>query len=90
MKGFPNGHVRAGDPVPSYGWAAYGMFRGVPPKEYKLAQASLSRALTRLQKRGLMKWVSGTIGTYSAGPALTAEGERIARLLAYPTVKVVT
>ncbi len=46
-----------------------------------------ARALTRLYKHGLVEFVSGTIGTYSHGPVLMPEGEKVARLLAYPTVQ---
>ncbi len=66
---------------------SYGMFPDVPRREYRSARASLSRALTRLHKRGLIKFEAGTIGTYSHGAALTPDGEKIARLLAYPTVQ---
>lgn len=80
-------HYRHGDTVPSGGMDSYGMFPSVPRKEYRSARASLARALTRLYKRGLIEFVNGTIGTYSGGPVLTPAGEKIARLLAYPTVQ---
>ncbi len=75
---------RAGDPVPS--GDNYGMFPDIPRREYRSARASLSRALTRLNKRGLTDFVWGN-GYYSGGPVLTPAGEKIARLLAYPTVR---
>ena len=80
-------YYRPGDTVPSGGMDSYGMFPSVPRKEYRSARASLARALTRLYKRGLIEFVNGTIGTYSGGPVLTPAGEKIARLLAYPTVQ---
>ena len=79
--GYPAGHYRVGDPVPSYGFAGYGLFSNIPRKEYRSAQASLSRALGRLHQRGLIKFVSGTVGTYSAGPVLTETGDHAAWLL---------
>ena len=81
------GHYRPGDTVPSGGMDSYGMFPSVPRKEYRSARASLARALTRLYKHGLVEFVNGTIGTYSHGPVLTPAGEKVARLLAYPTVQ---
>ncbi len=80
------GHCRTGDPVPSSGWGCPGMFPNVPRDEYRSAYASLSRSLTRLHKHGLVDFVAGT-GCYAGGPVLIPAGEKIARLLAYPTAQ---
>ena len=84
---YAKGYYRPGDTIPSGGMDSYGMFPSVPRKEYRSARASLARALTRLYKHGLVEFVSGTIGTYSHGPVLTPAGEKVARLLAYPTAQ---
>ena len=49
--------------------------------ERRSARASLSRALSRLEKRMLIDFVGGTWGTYSGGLVLTAHGEQIAKAL---------
>jgi hypothetical protein len=59
----------------------HGAFNHIPPHERRAARASLSRALTRLEQRMLISFVSGTIGTYGGGLVLTPHGERIARSL---------
>ena len=69
--------IKSGDPMSTSD--TYGIFRHIPPKEYKSAQASLSRSLTKLYKRGLVDFVSGN-GFYSGGPVLTTAGEHVARL----------
>jgi hypothetical protein len=59
----------------------HGAFNHIPPYQRRAARASLSRALTRLEQRMLISFVSGTIGTYGGGLVLTPHGEQIARSL---------
>jgi hypothetical protein len=67
----------------------YGAFSHIIPHLRRAARVSLSRALTRLQKRMLISFVSGT-GCYSGGLVLTPHGEQIARSLAQAPVEVPT
>jgi hypothetical protein len=69
---------RVGDTCPSD--LTYGAFSHIPAHERRAARASLSRALTRLEKRMLISFVDGT-GCYSGGLVLTPHGEQIARSL---------
>ena len=59
----------------------HGAFNHIPRHERRTARASLSRALTRLEKRMLISFVSGN-GYHSGGLVLTPHGEQIARSLA--------
>jgi hypothetical protein len=72
-------HYRAGDTRASVD--THGAFNHIPRAERKKAHASLCRALRRLEKRMLIEFVNGTMGTYSGGLVLTPHGERIARAL---------
>jgi hypothetical protein len=72
-------HYRAGDTKASRD--THGAFNHIPPAERKAAYVSLSRALSRLEKRMLIEFVDGTYGTYSGGLVLTPHGERIAQAL---------
>ncbi len=72
-------HIHAGDTVPSI--STHGAFNHISRAERRSARASLSRALTRLQKRMLISFVNGTLGTYGGGIVLTPDGEEIARQL---------
>ncbi len=58
----------------------HGAFNHIPRHMRRAARASLSRALTRLEKRMLISFVNGT-GCYSGGLVLTPHGEQIARSL---------
>jgi hypothetical protein len=70
-------YCRAGD---TRAWGdTHGAFNHIPPYQRRRARASLSRALSRLEKRLLISFVYGTMGTYSGGLVLTPHGERIAR-----------
>jgi hypothetical protein len=69
---------RAGDTRSSCD--THGAFSHIPRHVRRAARASLSRALTRLEKRMLISFVHGT-GCYSGGPVLTPHGEQIARSL---------
>jgi hypothetical protein len=59
----------------------HGAFNHIPRHSRRAARASLSRALTRLEQRMLISFVSGTRGTYGGGLVLTPHGEQIARPL---------
>jgi hypothetical protein len=70
---------RVGDTLPSY--RTHGAFNHIPRHQRRAARASLSRALSRLEQRMLISFVSGTMGTYGGGLVLTPHGEQIARSL---------
>jgi hypothetical protein len=70
---------RAGDTCPPE--RTHGAFNHIPRFERRRARASLSRAITRLDKRMLISFVSGSWWTYGGGLVLTPHGERIARQL---------
>jgi hypothetical protein len=73
------GGNHAGDTTPSLN--THGCFNHIPRSQRRAANVSLSRALTRLEKRMLISFVDGTWGTYSGGPVLTPHGEQLARTL---------
>lgn len=75
-----NKNCRAGDTRPEM--HTRGSFSHIPPYMRRRASASLSRALSRLEKRSLISFVGGTWGTYSGGPVLTPQGEQVANRLA--------
>jgi hypothetical protein len=74
-----SGDYRIGDTQPSRN--THGAFNHVPSNARRSASAGLSRALTRLHKRTLIEFVSGTMGTYGGGIVLTPRGEQIAKEL---------
>jgi Mn-dependent DtxR family transcriptional regulator len=53
----------------------------IDKKAYNSANASLSRALTRLAKRGLIEFHRGAIWAYGGGITLTASGLKMAERL---------
>jgi hypothetical protein len=67
---------RVGDTRPSD--RTHGAFNHIPRHKRRAARASLSRALTRLEKRMLISFVDGN-GYYSGGLVLTPHGEQLAR-----------
>jgi hypothetical protein len=72
------GRYRVGDTRASSD--THGAFDHIPRGVRQSARASLSRALTRLDKRMLISFVNGN-GIYSGGLVLTPHGEQIARQL---------
>jgi hypothetical protein len=75
---FNSEFFRVGDPRSQPD--THGAFSHIPIAERRSASASLSRALTRLDKRMLVSFVCGT-GSYSGGLVLTPHGEQIAKTL---------
>lgn len=69
-----------GETVGRRNWTGQKFSKAQRGSAYNSARASLSRALTRLERRGLMTWVSGAWSLW-AGADLTDEGVKLARAL---------